>query len=121
MRALYVQRHELPGRLREELADPAFQIFYRAPALIVISAVERGPWIVEDCALAAENLMLAAHATGLGTCWVGFAQSYLGTPAGKVTIGLPDAAVPVAPIIVGHPSGVSPAVPRRPPEIRWIG
>lgn len=26
------------------------------------------PWIVEDCALAAENLMLAAFDEGLGTC-----------------------------------------------------
>lgn len=112
---------ELPVRLREELTDPHFQIFYRAPVLIVISAVERGPWIVEDCALAAENMMLAAHALGLGTCWIGFAQGYLETREGKAMIGLPATAVPVAPIIVGHPSHASPAVPRRSPEIRWIG
>lgn len=49
------------------LENPEFDIFYHAPALIVISAAA-GPWIVEDCALAAENLMLAACAAGLGTC-----------------------------------------------------
>jgi nitroreductase len=42
------------------LGDPLFHIFYHAPALILISALAQGPWIVEDCALAAENLMLAA-------------------------------------------------------------
>jgi nitroreductase len=56
------------------LIDPKFDIFYGAPVLIVISAAESS-WAVEDCALAAQNLMLAAHAMGLGTCWIGFAQS----------------------------------------------
>jgi nitroreductase len=52
------------------LNDPKFDIFYGAPALIIISA-PAGPWSVADCSLAAENLMLAAHAAGLGTCWIG--------------------------------------------------
>ena len=62
-------------RYRDMLADPNFHIFYHAPVLIVICAVDAGDWGVEDCALAAENLMLAAYAAGLGTCWIGFAQS----------------------------------------------
>jgi len=36
-------------------------------------------------------------------------------------LGVPPAYLPVAPIIVGHPQAVPPAVPRKPPEIRWIG
>lgn len=103
------------------LGDPRFHIFYHAPALILISAIAAGPWIVEDCALAAENLMLAARAEGLGSCWIGFAQGYLNTPAGKQALGLPSATVPVAPIIVGRPKGPSPAVARKEPEIRWVG
>lgn len=70
------------------LENPEFDIFYHAPALIVISAAA-GPWIVEDCALAAENLMLAACAAGLGTCWIGFAQEWLGTPEGKSSLKRP--------------------------------
>ncbi len=103
------------------LADPSFHIFYHAPVLILISAIAPGPWIVEDCALAAENLMLAACAAGLGSCWIGFAQGYLNTPEGKQALGLPNATVPVAPIIVGRPKGGSPAVARNEPEIRWVG
>lgn len=108
-------------RFRSHLSDPKFQIFYHAPALILISAVKQGPWIVEDCALAAENLMLSACAAGLGSCWIGFAQGYLNTPEGKKALDLPDACVPIAPIIIGHPRVVAPPVPRNKPEVRWIG
>jgi nitroreductase len=106
---------------RSLLGDPSFQIFYDAPVLIVISAATTGPWMVEDCALAAGNLMLAAYASGLGTCWIGFAQSFLNTPEGKRALGLPAAWVPVAPIIVGHPKTAPLAVARKEPEIRWVG
>ena len=109
------------GHFASLLSDPNFHIFYRAPILILISASAQGPWIVEDCALAAENLMLAAYAVGLGSCWIGFAQSFLNTPAGKSMLGLPAAWVPVAPIIVGHPKVSPPSVPRKEPVIRWVG
>ena len=101
--------------------DPDFQIFYHAPVLIVISSMTEGPWAVIDCSLAAENLMLAATAAGLGTCWIGFAQGYLNTPEGKKALGLPDRWVTVAPIIVGHPKGPVAPVPRKKPEVRWVG
>jgi nitroreductase len=107
--------------IRSLLNDPNFHIFYHAPVLILISAVAEGPWAVEDCALAAENLMLAAYAAALGTCWIGFAQSFLNTPAGKTMLGLPVACVSVAPIIVGHPKAAPPPVPRKEPAVRWIG
>lgn len=103
------------------LNDADFQIFYHAPVLILISASAAGPWIVEDCSLAAENLMLAAFAAGLGSCWIGFAQGYLNTSAGKQALGLPESCVPVAPIIVGHPLVVPAPVARKAPQIRWIG
>lgn len=106
---------------RSLLGDANFHIFYHAPVLILISGSAAGPWIAEDCALAAENLMLAAHAAGLGTCWIGFAQSYLNSPEGKKVLGLPAPSVAVAPIIVGHPKSAPPPVPRKEPEIRWIG
>jgi nitroreductase len=106
--------------LRSRLIDPGFQIFYHAPVLILISAIAHGPWIVEDCALSAQNLMLTAHDAGLGSCWIGFAQSFLCTLAGKKELGLSDVCVPVAPIIVGHPKSATPAVPRNQPMIHWV-
>ncbi len=105
---------------QEILNDPKFDIFYHAPALIVISAVAKSPWVVEDCALAAENLMLAARALGLGTCWIGFSQGWLGTTEGKAALNLPAIYLPVAPIIVGHPKSLPPSVVRKEPQINWI-
>jgi nitroreductase len=111
----------LAHHLQSTLSDPKFDIFYRAPVLIVISASRETAWAVEDCSLAAENLMLAAYAAGLGTCWIGFAQGWLGTDEGKKALELPSSFRPVAPIIVGHPAAASAPVARRKPEIRWIG
>lgn len=107
-------------RFLTRLSDPNFQVFYHAPVLVLISANRQGPWIVEDCALAAENLMLAAYAAGFGSCWIGFAQGFLNTAAGKETLGLPAECVPVAPIIIGHPKAAAPTVPRNAPIVRWI-
>jgi nitroreductase len=111
----------LPELLNERLSDPDYHIFYHAPALIVISAIAQGLWMIEDCALAAANLMLAAHGAGFGSCWIGLTQAWLGTPEGKRIIGVPETQVPVAPIIIGIPRTPSPAIPRKAPEVRWIG
>jgi nitroreductase len=94
--------------------------FYHAPILVLISALEQESWLVENCSLAAQNMMLLAHSLGLGTCWIGFAQSYLNTREGKKLLGLSPAAVPVAPITVGYPKSIPLDVPRRDPQVRQI-
>lgn len=106
-------------RLHELRDDPDFDIFYHAPALIVIASATEGRWAVENCSLAAENLMLAACAAGLGTCWIGLAQGWLTTAEGKAALGLPAACLPVAPIIVGRPKSAAAPVPRKAPQIQW--
>ena len=103
------------------LSDPDYQMFHHAPVLVLISATREGPWAIEDCSLAAENLMLAACAHGLGSCWIGFAQSWLQMPEGKAALDLPDACLPVAPIVIGHPKSTPLPVERRPPQIHWLG
>ncbi|MGZ7066624.1 MAG: nitroreductase, partial [Candidatus Aminicenantales bacterium] len=66
---------------REALMDPKYSVFYGAPVLVLIcSKPNSGPAAETDCALAAENLMLAARGLGLGTCWMGFVGMYLETP-----------------------------------------
>jgi nitroreductase len=109
----------LPDHFRQTLSDPKFHIFYHAPALIVISAPAAAQWAMEDCALAAENLMLAAYALGLGSCWIGFAQRWLDTKEGRAAIGLSRDERAVAPIIVGHPKSAVGAVARRKPTVDW--
>ncbi len=103
------------------LHDDNFDIFYHAPALVVISSVEQGPWAVADCALAAQNLMLAARDAGLGSCWIGFAQGWLNTPQARDLLNLSGRNLCVAPIVIGHPKAVLPPVPRKSPAITWVG
>lgn len=105
--------------LQKRLEDSDLDIFYHAPALIVISA-NSASWAVEDAALAAENLMLTAHAQGLGSCWIGFAQRWLQTESGRRMIELPRDFMPVAPIIVGYPAARQPLVPRKSARSRWL-
>jgi len=111
----------LSHHFKETLCNPSFQIFYHAPALIVIVGKNDGRWTVIDCALAAQNLMLAARACGLGTCWIGFAEGWLNTPEGKAALQLAPGYAPVAPIIVGHPKSWPQAHKKNEPEIKWIG
>jgi nitroreductase len=100
---------------------PDFHVFYNAGTLVVIYSKLHGSFVVADCWLAAENLLLAAYAQGLGTCVIGFAVAALNTPEWKAELKIPTEMTAIAPMIVGVPAGVTPAVPRKPPEIvSWI-
>ncbi|HTP42836.1 MAG TPA: nitroreductase family protein [Nitrospiria bacterium] len=105
------------GHAFDRFASPDFNIFYNAGTLIVICGRLGGPFVIADCWLAAENLMLAACAMGLGTCVIGSALPALNAPEVKAGIGIPPDCSAVAPIIVGVPSGETPLSPRKEPVI----
>jgi nitroreductase len=105
---------------RDLLSDPAFHLLYHAPALVVISVAAKEQWATEDCALAAQNLMLAAVELGLGTCWIGFAQGWLSSEEGRHLLGLAADQVAVAPIALGYPKVPPPPVPRKSVAVNWI-
>src|SRR5450755_1003467 len=94
--------------VRTRLTDPAFDIFYGAPVLIVTCATSPASQAAEDCCLAAQNLMLAAHANGLATCPIGFARPWLNLPATKRGLGIAADLVPVFPLILGHAGELAP-------------
>lgn len=55
--------------------------FYDAPTVITMFAPKNFLFSVDDCAVAAENMMLAADSLGIGSCYIGqgwtaFADSY---------------------------------------------
>lgn len=106
---------------RDILRDPHFHLFYHAPVLIVISTSTTAQWSVEDCSLAAQNLMLAAADQDLGSCWIGFAQGWLNTSEGRECLGLAASSCVVAPIIIGYPRSEAPPVSRKAPIVAWIG
>ena len=109
------------GHFQDILADPHFNIFYNAPTLLVISAEAHGQWCAEDCAMAAQNAMLAAVELGLGSCWIGFAQAWLNSEDGLNALKLPRNYRAVAPLIIGHPKTEMPPVARKSPIVNWIG
>lgn len=118
--AKYRDLHHAPavgGGFSERLADPTFSIFYDAGTLIVIYAKPMGPFVEADCWLAAENLMLAACALGLGTCCIGSAVAALNTPEARAELQVPADVIAVVPIVVGVPAGGAADVPRKEPEI----
>ena len=120
---LLAKMDRIPGisRYRALLSNKDFNIFYNAPALIIILAKPEGTNPNEDCCLAAQNLMLAAHDLGLGSCWIGFAYAALNTQATKKLLKIPDEYRVVAPIIVGYPESAMPAISKNPPEIlNWL-
>lgn len=119
MLARAASRPELAA-VRGMLEQPEFNIFYNAPALIVVCATEAGEMATNDGCLAAQNLMLAAHAHGLGTCWIGFAEAWLSSPEGRAELGLAEEVRAVAPIIIGrHASRPNPPE-RRAPDVRHV-
>jgi nitroreductase len=105
------------GHFAQLLADPHFNIFYDAGTLIAIGAVGRGVFSAADCWLAAENLMLAACALGLGSCCIGSAVATLNASETRAELGLAADLEVIAPIIVGVPRIVPPATSRKPPRV----
>jgi nitroreductase len=102
---------------RDQLSNPAFDIFYGAPLLIVIAATSDMPQSAEDCCLAAQNLMLAAQGMGLGTCCIGFARPWLNLATTKAELGIPPTNAPIISIVVGHPKSAAASVSRKRPEV----
>lgn len=99
------------------ISQPGFNVFYDAGTLIVICARSSGKFETADCWLAAENLMLCAHAMGLGTCVIGFAVAALNLPEVKQELGIPAGSTAVAPIIVGVPRDAPHRVVRKAPQV----
>jgi nitroreductase len=60
-------------------------------------------FMLQDCAAAVENLLLAAHALGLGACWVGVHPGESSVSRIKETLGLPSSVIPVAVVSLGYP------------------
>ena len=69
-------------------------------------------YLLQDCSVATENLLLAAHALGLGACWVGIHPGEPLIKRVKELLGLPAAFIPVATISLGQP-GEQPAARTR--------
>ena len=105
------------GHSFDIFSHPDFNVFYDATTLILICGKTTAPSYAADCWLAAENLMLAACAMGLGTCVIGSALQALNTVETKIKLNIPEKFCVVAPIVVGFPDDEFSQVMRKNPII----
>lgn len=103
--------------LRSHLRQPEYNVFYNAGTLVELCAKPQGTYPAWDCCFAAENLMLAAHDIGLGTCVIGLSWPLFEEEDVRRELSVPTGFHPVLPIIVGYPVGATEAPPRKEPEI----
>jgi nitroreductase len=81
------------------------RLFHGAPAVIVVGSAPGGSCPAEDALLATQNILLGAHALGLGTCLIGFAVSAMQKDARiKDLLKIPRKENVYAVIAVGHPA-----------------
>jgi nitroreductase len=111
---------QLPPEELSFITDPQLNIFYHAPALLLVLAKSGEQQAREDCCLAAQTLMLAARAAGLGSCWIGLGRPWLDLPATKAELGIPPHYHVVAPLVLGYPAAWPESHGRSAPEVHWL-
>jgi nitroreductase len=60
-------------------------------------------YLLQDCSAALENLLLAAHALGLGSCWLGVHPRENRVAEISRILRLPPSVIPVSCVAIGHP------------------
>lgn len=86
-----------------------------APLLIAVCGdkakfIEDAPeYWVQDCSAATENILLAAHAIGLGAVWTGVYPVQDRVEMVSKALGLPEGIIPLNIICIGHPDSDNPA------------
>jgi len=91
--------------LREFQETGRDRLFHGATAAIVIATQPGASCPREDALLAAQNIALAAHAMGIGTCLIGFAvEAMRRDPSIRRALGIPDGEAVHAVVALGKPA-----------------
>ena len=80
--------------------------FYDAPTVITMFAPKNFLFAVDDCAVAAENMMLAADALGIGSCYIGQGWTAFADPYGQGILqqwNIPTDHYAVMQLLLGYP------------------
>ena len=99
--------------------------FYGAPVVLVVLAKKEIGTRVYDGSLVMENMMIAAHSLGLGSCWIHRAKETFETEEGKQILselGIPDEYEGIGNCIVGYAAddALKPQVARKDDYIKWV-
>lgn len=91
------------SRLREDYRDR--DCTYGAPVLVVVSNREENPNAKADAGCVMENMMLAASALGVGSCWINQFGPYSADPELRELLGLEEGEFVCAALALGMPEG----------------
>lgn len=98
--------------------------FYDAPTVITMFAPKNFLFSVDDCAVAAENMMLAADALGIGSCYLGQGWTAFDDSYGQEILrqwNIPTDYYAVMQLLLGYPrEGDKHPTPKRRKEGRVI-
>lgn len=96
---------------------PGSDPFYGAPVILIVLAQKDVPTHVYDGSLVMGNLMLAAHALGLGSCWIHRAREEFDSDFGKdilKKLGVEGEYEGIGHVALGYADGDEPkAAPRK--------
>lgn len=106
--------------IQEWEATGSDRLFHGAPAAILVGMNPGASTPCEDALLASQNILLAAHAMGLGSCLIGFVVEAMKRDSRiKKSLGIPGDERIYAVIALGYsmipfhrPAGRKPVVPR---------
>ena len=101
------QLSKLNARIMGTDTDP----FYGAPAVLIVLAKKDCPTGIYDGSLVMQNLMLAAHELGLGSCWIHRAKEEFELPEGREllkSLGIEDEYEGIGHCIIGYADGGAP-------------
>ncbi|MBT7086646.1 MAG: 4Fe-4S binding protein [Desulfobacterales bacterium] len=97
-------------------------LFHGATAVIIVGSKKEASCPAEDALLATQNILLAAHSMGLGTCLVGFVVNAMKKDKSICRhVNIPDNETPYAVIAMGYPDEKYVHVTgRKPVEMRYF-
>lgn len=97
--------------------------FYGSPTVIVVLAAAESPHAVQDGSLVMGNLMNAAKAIGLGSCWINRAKEMFETEEGKQLLaewGVQGDYIGIGHCILGYPDEEPAMKPRKENYIYYV-
>ena len=113
------------SKMNAEVLGSASDPFYGAPVVLVVLADRNRPTYLYDGALVMGNLLNAAHAVGLGSCWIHRAKEVFDSEEGRDLLkqwGIEGDYEGIGHCVLGYPKDLKEpqAAPRKPDYVHFV-